>query len=177
MSLRRALPFAVALALMPLQQAVAQFGGMPGAGGGFPGPAPAPAAPPPACQQLMGMRDEVHKYGTALQAASKRKVPPAEACRLFKLFIGAQNKMMKGVNDNGALCGVPPEVGKEIKEALVQYAQISKQLCDAAANAAAQQQPLAPSLSDALSTPVPDARNAKTGSGTFDTLTGNPLAR
>jgi hypothetical protein len=175
--LRRVLPFAVALAIIPMQQALAQFPGMPGVGG-FGAPA-APPAPPPACQQLLSTRDEVHKYGTALQAASKRKVAPAEACKLFKLFIAAQNKMMKGVNDNGAQCGVPPQVGKEIKEGLVQYGQVAKQVCDAAAGMAAQQQqqPAAPSLSDALGTPIPDASKAKAGRGTFDTLTGNPLAR
>jgi hypothetical protein len=123
------------------------------------------------------MRDDVQKHGNALQAASKRKVPPAEACKLFKLFIGAQTKMMKGVNDNGALCGVPPEVGKQIKDGLVHYTQIAKQVCDVAAGVAAQQQPAPPSLSDALGTPIPDASNAKTGRGTFDTLTGNPLTR
>ena len=35
-----------------------------------------------------------------------------------------------------------------------------------------------PSLSDALGTPTLDtAKNTKTGKGTFDTLTGNPLAK
>jgi hypothetical protein len=32
-------------------------------------------------------------------------------------------------------------------------------------------------LSDALSGPVPDSNNIKTGRGTFDTLTGNPLEK
>ena len=38
--------------------------------------------------------------------------------------------------------------------------------------------PKAPSLSDAIKSPSVDtAKNTKTGRGTFDTLTGNPLAR
>jgi hypothetical protein len=32
-------------------------------------------------------------------------------------------------------------------------------------------------LSDALSSPVPDSNNIKTGRGTFDTLTGSPLGK
>ena len=37
---------------------------------------------------------------------------------------------------------------------------------------------MGPSLSDALSSPIlPDADDKKPGRGTFDTLTGNPLAR
>jgi hypothetical protein len=45
-------------------------------------------------------------------------------------------------------------------------------VCDAAARG-----PVGPSLSDALGTspPLPDAQ--KKGSGTFDTLTGNPFAK
>jgi hypothetical protein len=36
--------------------------------------------------------------------------------------------------------------------------------------------PTGPSLSDALGTPiVPDASTTRTGPGTYDTLTGNPL--
>ena len=38
--------------------------------------------------------------------------------------------------------------------------------------------PKAPTLSDAIKTPSLDtAKNTKTGRGTFDTLTGNPLAK
>ena len=37
--------------------------------------------------------------------------------------------------------------------------------------------PAGPTLSDVLSAPVPDSRNVKTGRGTFDTLSGSPLAR
>ena len=38
--------------------------------------------------------------------------------------------------------------------------------------------PKAPTLSDAIGTPPLDtANNTKTGRGTFDTLTGNPLAK
>jgi hypothetical protein len=43
---------------------------------------------------------------------------------------------------------------------------------------AEQPQPKAPTLSDALGTPTLDTRkNTKTGKGTLDTLTGNPLAQ
>jgi hypothetical protein len=37
--------------------------------------------------------------------------------------------------------------------------------------------PAGPSLSDALTSPVPDANNIKTGRGTFDTLTGSPIGK
>jgi hypothetical protein len=43
--------------------------------------------------------------------------------------------------------------------------------------AAAPVQQQGPSLSDALTGPVPDSNNIKTGRGTFDTLTGTPLGK
>jgi hypothetical protein len=51
---------------------------------------------------------------------------------------------------------------------------IRTQVC----NAAAAPRPAAPSLSDALGGPViATPENTKTGRGTFDTLTGNALAK
>jgi hypothetical protein len=178
----RALPLAAALAIMPLHPAAAQFGGMPGLpgspgyggpGAGFGGP---PAAPPPACQQLITLRDQVQKDAGAIQAANQRKASPVEACKLFKIFLATESKMIKAIDDNSATCGLPPEVSKQVKDGHNRAAQIAKQVCEVAAQGP---RPTGPSLSDALgSIPnVPDASNTKSGRGTYDTLTGNPLAR
>src|SRR4029434_10648757 len=118
MRLSRAFPLALALMVMPLWPAAAQFGGMPGMPGGM-SPAPrmsagAPAAslwppeqPPPACQQLLSSRDETAKHGKALQAAGEKKAPPEEMCKLFKAFLAAESKMLKGLQEHSAPCGVP----------------------------------------------------------------------
>src|SRR5215831_14152726 len=107
MTLSRALPLALALAVMPLWPAAAQFGDMPGMpGGAF----SAPQAPPPACQQLLSNRDEVAKHGQALQAAGQKKAPPDEICKLFKTFLAVEGKMLKGLEEHSATCGVPAEV-------------------------------------------------------------------
>src|SRR5216683_5833156 len=118
MTLRRALPLVLMLAAVPLQPALAQFGGMPGMpgapgmptspgmpGGGF-GAAPPPQqqGPPPACQQLLVSRDEVQKHGMALQAAGKKKAGPDVACKLFKSFLAAESKMIKGLEQHSTLC-------------------------------------------------------------------------
>src|SRR5262245_42669063 len=72
MTVSRALLFATFMVAAPFA-AYAQFGGMPGmpsgvpGGGSFGGP---PAEPPPACRELMSMRDEVQKHGTAIQKAN-----------------------------------------------------------------------------------------------------------
>ena len=54
----------------------------------------------------------------------------------------------------------------------IKVAEIRTKVCQVAA---APQRQQGPSLSDALSAPVPDSNNIKTGRGTYDTLTGSPL--
>jgi hypothetical protein len=186
----RVLPLVLAFAIWPLWPAAAQFGGMPGMpgsgmspGGMSPGgmspfgaPPPQQQAPPPACEKLVSYRDETTKHGQALQAAGQKKAPPDEVCKLFKAFLAAEGKMLKGLEESSATCGVPPEVIKQVKTAHAKYAQMSKQVCEVAAQGA---RPSGPSLSDALGTPptLPDASAANRGPGTFDTLSGNPLQR
>jgi hypothetical protein len=183
MTLRRALPFVLLLAALPLVPATAQFGGMPGmpgspgtpgAPGGF-GAAPQ-QAPPPACQQLLANRDETQKHAMAIREAGQKKAGPEEACKLFKTFLASETKMIKGLEEHAATCGVPPDVIKSVKAQHVQAAKTGKHVCDAAAQGP---RPSAPSLSDALGTTpmVPDAAGAKKGAGTYDTLTGSPLQR
>ncbi len=156
--------------------------GMPGAPGmspTMPG-APfgaAPQQPPAVCQQLLASRDETAKYGKAIHAAGQKKVPPEELCKLFKVFIASEGKMLKGLEENSATCGVPPEVLQQIKTSHGRAAQVGQQVCEAAAQGP---RPSGPSLSDALGTTptVPDASAApKKNPGTFDTLIGSPLAR
>ena len=171
--------------IIPISQAVAQFGGMPGMpGGGMPGMPGAgmpgggfgaPAAPPPACQQLLTLRGETQKGAQAINEAGKRKAPPPEACKLFKSFLAAEDRMIKAVDNNGPQCGLPPDVSKQLREGHAKAQQIATQVCEAAARGGL---PAGPSLSDALgvSSSVPDTSN-KRGTGTFDTLTGSSLSR
>lgn len=171
-----AIPLVAVLAAAPLQPAHAQFGGMPG----LPGSAPAPGfgapqqGPPPACQQLLTLRDDAQKHAAAIQAANQRHAAPEQACRLFKVFLAAEAKMIKAVDEHSATCGVPANVSKQMKAGHTRTEQIAKQVCDVAAMGP---RPAGPSLSDALGTtpPVPDS--TKRRGGTFDTLTGNALTR
>jgi hypothetical protein len=180
MTFCRVLSLAAVLGLASAHSALAQFGGMPGmpgspgVGGGFGGP---PAGPPPACQQLMAMRDEAQKNGSLIAAANQRKVKPelTEVCKLFKTFIASEAKFIQGMTENVSLCGVPPQAIKSYQEAHGKATQIGKQVCEAAEHP----RQTGPSLSDALnSAPVlPDADNTKAKNGTYDTLQGNALTR
>jgi hypothetical protein len=183
MRLSRALALALALATLPLWPAAAQFGGMPGLpgspgmsptpGAGMPGGAFAPQQPPPACQQLLAVREEVGKHGQALQTAGQKKAPPEELCKLFKAFLGAESKMLNRLQESSVTCGVPPEVIKQVKDGHSKASEVGKKVCDAAAQGP---RPAAPSLSDALgATPTVPDPSTKKGQSTFDTLTGSPL--
>jgi len=190
MRLSRAFPLALALVVMPLWTAAAQVGGMqsmPGSSGMSPAPGTSPGAPaasfgapqqpPPACQQLLSSRDETAKHGKALQAAGEKKLPPDELCKIFKAFLAAESKMLKGLQEHSATCGVPPEVLKQVKDGHGKASEVSKKVCDMAVQGA---RPAGPTLSDALGTTpmVPDASTGtKKPQSTFDTLTGSPLAR
>lgn len=180
----RALPLTLAFVALSFAPAYAQFGGM---GMGMPGspmgPQSAPMSPfgaqpqqpPAACQNLLVLRDETQKAGGALKAAGEKKAPPEEACKLFKVFVAAESKMIKALEDNSQACGVPPDAIKQVKAQHVNVGKMAKQVCDAAAQGP---RPTGPSFSEALGStpPVPDS-NTKRGFGTFDTLSGSQLLR
>ena len=161
MNLRRAI--AVAACLIPVAggPALAQF-------------QPAPQQEPPCLKEFIALRTEAQKRAKAIQDASARKPPPSEACRLFNDFSKAEAKLIKYAVDNMTWCGIPAKIVDDMKQAHVKTTGIQTQVCRAAA---APQRPAGPSLSDALSAPIPDSNNIRTGRGTFDTLTGTPLGK
>lgn len=127
---------------------------------------------PPCVQEFFKLRDDAEKKAAAIKAANERKASPKEACVLFTALANSQTKMLKFVNENGQWCGIPANVGDQIKQGTIKVAEIRTKVCQVAA---APQRQQGPSLSDALSAPVPDSNNIKTGRGTYDTLTGSPL--
>jgi hypothetical protein len=123
----------------------AQFGGMPGMPGGMPVPGGGgsgePSAAlrnlrvivPPACRELLALRDETQRHGLAIQKANERKVSVQEACRLFKNFLAAESKFIKGIEENGRTCGAPPDLLKQIRESHAKASQTGRDVCEAAA--------------------------------------------
>ncbi len=162
MPLRRTLPFAIALLLASLVEVQAQA-------------SPPAEQAPPCIQKFIPLRQEVEKRLGVAKSAIDRKASAAELCRLFTQFSEAEGKMIKYVEEQGVWCGFPPNALPSMKEGHVKSLDARKNACNAAAAGA--QHSAAPSLSDALGTPTPDANNVKTGRGTFDTLNGSPLAR
>jgi hypothetical protein len=127
----------------------------------------------PQCTQFGPLQTETQKRGDAVSAAMKAHADRKQICALMTAFVGAEGALVKFLEDNKTWCGVPDQavtVSKANHEKSVKFR--------TAACTDNGPHPKAPSLSDAIKTPTVDsATNTKTGRGTFDTLTGNPLAK
>ena len=157
----------------PVQQPAQQPGPDPWAG-------PAEQQVPPCLEQFVKLRKEAEKRGGAIQAAGQRKDKPSakEACGLFNAFASAELKMIKYAASNAASCGIPTQIIDNMKQSHAKTDDIRSRVCQVAANGPPRGAAGAPpSLSDALSAPVPDSANIKTGRGTYDTLTGSPIGK
>ncbi len=115
------------------------------------GPAPpTQAGPADDCMKaFVPLREEAEKRGKLIKAASERRAPPDEACKL----IGQLKNGHKNTEN------------------------MQKKVCAVAQQQ--QKGPVGPSLSEVLgsSAALPEATPTKKGGSTFDTLNGNVLAR
>jgi len=157
----------------------------PGAGGTPFGNSPFAAPPTQAgpgddCMKgFVPLREEAEKRGKLIKAASERHAPPAEACKLIGNFAQIELKMIKYVEVHTASCGIPPQISEQLKNGHKNTEAMQQKVCSVAQQMQ-KQGPAGPSLSDVLgsATALPEAATAKkSGGGTFDTLSGNVLAR
>jgi hypothetical protein len=127
----------------------------------------------PQCAQFQGLSEATKKKADAVQAAMKAKADRKEICTLMTSFVATESVLVKFLIDNKTWCGVPDAAITNSKASHEKSMKFRTMACSEDAP-----HPKAPSLSDAIRTPTVDsATNTKTGRGTFDTLTGNPLAR
>ena len=128
---------------------------------------------------FLPLRQDAEKRGAAIKAASERKAPPEEACKLISAFSQTEVRMIKYIESNAQKCGIPPSVAQQMKTGHKNTENMRGKVC----NVAQQQQqrgPATPRLSDVLgsSAALPEANTAKKSGGTtFDTLNGNVLTR
>ena len=142
------------------------------------GPPPAAGGPADACMKaFVPLREEAEKRGKMIKAASERHAPPDEACKLIGNFGQAEVKMIKYIETNAAKCGIPPQIGDQLKAGHKNTESMRTKVC-AAAQQAQTRGPSGPSLSEVLgSASAPEATPTKKGGSTFDTLNGNVLTR
>jgi hypothetical protein len=136
------------------------------------------AAPDQCMKQFMPLREEAEKRGKLIKAASDRHAPPDEACKLISNFGQAESAMIKYVEKHAADCGIPAQIGDQLKTGHKNTEALRTKIC-AVAQQVQQRGPAGPSLSDVLgsSASVPEATASRKGGSTFDTLNGNVLAR
>ena len=159
-------------------------GAAPVSGAAFGGAGPAPQSPSgggpsDACMKgFMPLREDAEKRGKLIKAASERKAPPDEACKLIASFGAAEVKMIKYIEANAAKCGIPPQIGEQLKTGHKNTEKMQTQVCNVAQQAQ-QRAPAGPSLSDVLGTSaaLPEAQPSRKGGSTFDTMNGNVLTR
>ncbi len=127
--------------------------------------------PPPAqCEQFAKLRDGAQDKAKAIQAASKTH-DRQSMCTAFTRFTAAEALVLKFLEDNKTACGIPTEAISVARTNHAKTVKIRDEICS-------QPKPKVPTLSDVIGTPSLDtAKNTRTGPGTFDTLTGNPLAK
>lgn len=132
------------------------------------GQAPGAAASP--CDGFMPLRNEAQKRGMAIGMAEKQHADRKQMCKLVTVFSAAEEKALKYLKANMTWCGVPQQAITSAAEAHAKTLKFREVVCAPAP------EPHLPTLSDAIGSPALDtAKNTKTNTGTFNTLTGNPL--
>jgi hypothetical protein len=151
----------------------------PAAPGPTTGPAMAPGGggpgTPPCMSQFLPMRAEAEKRAGVLQAGINKKKSPPELCQLFRGFSEAEAKVVKFAVANQTGCGIPPDAVAMMKKNHAKTTEVRDKVCSVAEKPA---QPAGPNLGEALGFgSLPNAETTRSGTGTLDTLSGNPLAR
>jgi hypothetical protein len=153
------------------QQSVFPSGSMQG---GPPMGGPQMGGPPPSaiCANFPKLRDEAKAKADAISVIGKRHGDRQQMCAAVQIFTAAEDKVVKFLEDNKAGCGVPDQAVAQAKAMHAHTMQFRDTVC------AEGPKPKVPTLSDAIgTTPLDTSTNTKTGRGTLDTLTGNPLAK
>jgi hypothetical protein len=129
------------------------------------------AQAPPCINDIMPLREQVEKDSKAVKAAIEKK-DRGEICSTLKRVTAAEAKFVKYMEENQAWCMIPPEVIPQLKKNQAHAIKLRGQACAAGPAAGAPAIPAGPGLSDALGTSRAPTGKAKSGTGTFDTLTG-----
>jgi hypothetical protein len=128
---------------------------------------------PSQCAKFPALNSATQEKANQVSAAMKAHAPREEICHLMTVFVAAEESVVKFLIENKTWCGVPDQAIAAAKTSHDKSTKFRDAACTAGPS------PKAPTLSDAIkTTPVDSAGNTKTGRfGTFDSLTGNPLAK
>jgi hypothetical protein len=131
-------------------------------------------AAPPQCTAFPQLRNDAQEKAMAVRNAIQHKAERKEVCTLVQRFYAAEAVVVKFLEENKSWCGVPEQAITTAKQNHERTLKFRTAACSDAPEVKARP----PSLSDAIGTPSVDTGdNTKTGRGTLDSLTGNPLAK
>ena len=133
----------------------------------------------PCMNEIAPLRQAVEKAGAAIKAAADKKAERSEICSRIKTFVAQEAKFIKYIETNAAKCGIPAQVGDQMKAGHKNTEAMATKVCNVAQQMQNQPRgPAGPSLSEVLgSGSAPEANAGKKGGSTFDTLNGNVLTR
>ena len=124
------------------------------------------------CASFPKLRDDAKAKAEMISVIGKRKGDRKEMCAAVQNFTAAEEKVVKFLDANKVSCGVPEQAITQAKAMHANTMKFRDTVC------AEGPKPKVPTLSDAIGTPSVDTgSNTRTGRGTLDTLTGNPLAK
>ena len=154
------------------QQSVFPSGSMQGGGPPMGGPQMGGPPPPGICANFPKLRDEAKAKAEAISVIGKKHGDRKDMCAAVQIFTAAEDKVVKFLEENKSACGVPDQAVTQAKAMHAHTMQFRDTVCAEGPKAKT------PTLSDAIGTPSLDTgTNTRTGRGTLDTLTGNPLAK
>ena len=143
--------------------------------GGPPPGGPQMGGPPPqsgVCANFPKLRDEAKAKAETVSAVGKKHGDRKDMCAAVQSFTAAEDKVVKFLEDNKKGCGVPDQAVAQAKAMHANTVKFRDSVCAEGPKAKV------PTLSDAIGAPPAETgTNTKTGRGTLDTLTGNPLAK
>jgi hypothetical protein len=144
-----------------------QSGVAPLFGRGFGAPPPAsvmdrfaaPPAPPISASEVcmkefVPLREDAEKRGKLIKAASERKAPPDEACKLIASFSQAEVKMMKYVEANAQKCAIPPQIAEQLKAGHKNTEALREKVCTVAQQMVQQRGSYGPAQINDIGDPV-----------------------
>jgi hypothetical protein len=75
------------------------------------------------------LREAAQERGRLIKAASDRKAPAVEACKLIASFAHAEIRMIKYLEANSAQCGIPSPVADQLRNSHRNTEKIQQQVC------------------------------------------------
>ena len=137
-------------------------------------PPPAAAQMPPECNDFLKLRDATAQKAGLVRTATQKGADRKEVCNLVTSFAASEGAMVKFLQDNKTWCAIPEQAVAQAKAGHEKTLKFRTAACAEGPTG----KPKPPSLSDAIGgMSVDTSTNTTTGRGTFDTLTGNPLAK